>query len=356
MAVIKQWMIYGAYGYTGRLIVEEAVRRGHQPILAGRDENKLLDMAAEFGLTCRLFDLSHRQKIRQAIEDLGLVLNCAGPFARTAAPIRQACLDCSVHYLDITGEIEVLEASYSCYEQARESGTVIISGVGFDVVPTDVLALLLKQAMPDATHLELAFAGSGGGISPGTAKTMLLMMPRQGKIRQDGEIVSVPLAWHSRMIDFIDKPRLCMTIPWGDIATAFYSTDIGNIRVYTAVEPGQLKWMRRLRFLSPLLSWSKLSAWLEKQIDKKVQGPNETERAQSVMYLTGMVNNADKHVTMMMQTPEGYSYTVLTALLAVEELLAHKVMPGAYTPAQALPLDAITGMEGVVVKTIENRE
>lgn len=350
-AVISRWMIYGAYGYTAQLIVEEAVRRGHQPIIAGRDEQKLLPLAERFNLEYRVFDLQHKQKVRQAIRDVGLVLHCAGPFIETADTVRAACLDESVHYLDITGEIDVLEASYHCHEQARAQGCVIVSGVGFDVVPTDVLAFLLKQALPAAHTLELAFAGDGG-VSPGTAKTLLRMLPEKGKIRENGIITTVPLGWQGKTLQFMDAERYCVTIPWGDVSTAFHSTGIANIRVYTAMEQKQQRWLRRMNGLLFLLRWPWLRGWLDKQVEKNVQGPEALVRQKASMQITGIVSDGQQTVHMQMQTPEGYTYTILSALMAVESLLAHLVMPGAYTPSQALDIDAITAMDGVSIKTI----
>jgi short subunit dehydrogenase-like uncharacterized protein len=161
LATIGKWMIYGAYGYTGKLVVEEAVKRGHLPVIAGQNEEKVLDLAEQYNLPFRVFPLDHPRKIKSHLADVGVVLNCAGPFSQTAKPLREACIDCGVHYLDITGEIEVLEESYQSHPAAREAGVVVISGVGFDVVPTDMLASLLKEQLPTATHLELAFAGGG---------------------------------------------------------------------------------------------------------------------------------------------------------------------------------------------------
>jgi len=245
---IKRWMIYGAYGYTGSLIVEEAVKRGHVPVLAGRNKKALLSLSDRYSLDCQIFDVTDRIEVKKEIESCGVVLNCAGPFSQTADILRLACVECGVHYLDITGEIAVLDASYSLHEQARKSGSVVISGVGFDVVPTDFLAHKLKEKLPEATHLELAFAGDGG-VSPGTAKTMLEMLPEKGKIRLNGEMKTVAIAYKSQWINFSDKSRFCVSIPWGDIATAFYSTNIPNIVVFTAIEPSQLKWMKMLNIV-----------------------------------------------------------------------------------------------------------
>lgn len=350
---IKKWMIYGAYGYTGKLIAEEAVRRGHLPIIAGRDESKLLDLAEQLNLTHKAFALDHPRKIKSQFEDVGLVLNCAGPFSQTATALRDACVASGVHYLDITGEIPVLEASYQTHEKAKEAGCVVISGVGFDVVPTDTLAYLLKQQLPTATHLELAFAG-GGGVSPGTAKTMVEMMSERGQVRQAGEITQVPLAYDNKLIQFSDMARDCMTIPWGDIATAYYTTGIPNIMVYTAVEKNQIKMMKRVNCIVSVFSFRWVQNLLHRLITKNIAGPTQEQRNAGFMRIWGKVSDGKKEVTMTMDTPEGYNYTVLSALLAVESLIAHKVMPGAYTPSQALDIEAIIGMEGVTLATINH--
>jgi short subunit dehydrogenase-like uncharacterized protein len=98
------------------------------------------------------------------------------------------------------------------------SSDVICPGVGFDVVPTDCVAAALKAALPDATHLALGF-DSRSGFSPGTAKTSVEGLAQGGKVRQDGRIISVPLAYKTRRIDFGDGEKLAMTIPWGDVST-----------------------------------------------------------------------------------------------------------------------------------------
>lgn len=346
--IIKTWMIYGAYGYTGQLIVAEAVKRGHRPVIAGRDEARLLDMADQYGLSYRVFPVDDHRKIKTYLDDVGLVLNCAGPFSQTATTLRTACLQKPCHYLDITGELDVLEASYQSHQEARKAGCVIISGVGFDVVPTDFLACALKQKLPTASHLELAFAGDGG-VSPGTAKTMLEMLAKKGKVREAGELRQVPLAYQSKIIAFSDKDRFCTTIPWGDVCTAFYSTDIPNIRVFTAIEEVQVKWMRRI---NPLVKWFD-NAWLQAQLKKLithyVKGPSQEQRESGFMRIWGKASDGEQEVTLCLDTPEGYQFTVISSLMAVEALLAHKVLPGAYTPSQAFPMEALFGMEGIKV-------
>ncbi|HEX8155329.1 MAG TPA: saccharopine dehydrogenase NADP-binding domain-containing protein, partial [Thermoanaerobaculia bacterium] len=180
---MPQWMIYGANGYTGELIAREAVRRGERPILAGRSGDKIVPLAKELGLDARIFDLD-----RIDLHDVDLVLHCAGPFTRTAKPMVRACLEARAHYLDITGELNVFEAVLARDADAKARGITLLPGVGFDVVPTDCLAAKLKERMPDATELWLAFYSRGGSISRGTMKTMIEHSGKGGAIRKDGAI------------------------------------------------------------------------------------------------------------------------------------------------------------------------
>jgi short subunit dehydrogenase-like uncharacterized protein len=353
MKVINQWMIYGANGYTGHLIVEEAVSRGHQPLVAGRSESSVLSVAEEFDLEYKVFDLDHPQKVKQHIEGVGLILNCAGPFSKTASALREACLDLGIHYLDITGEIPVLEASYATHDRAREKGVVIVSGVGFDVVPTDLLSNLLHKAYPAGNSVRLAFAGEGG-LSPGTAKTMVQMMHERGKVRKNGEMITVPLAYKVSDFKFSDATRTCMTIPWGDIATVFYSTGIPNIEVYTAIEADQVKWVRGFNRCLWLLKYSWVQNFLNKVISKYVHGPDKEERETGFMRLVGHITDGVQETVLTMNTPEGYDFTKMSALLYVEHILSHKILPGAYTPCQAIEPEVLVEMD--IFDLVEDHE
>jgi short subunit dehydrogenase-like uncharacterized protein len=162
-------LIYGANGYTGRLIVAEAVRRGLKPVLAGRDRDALDALAAPSALTRRVFELNDIGEIERNLDGMRIVLNCAGPFSRTCAPLLEACLRTRCHYLDITGEIDVFAHCHQTHRRAQHEGVVVFPGTGFDVVPTDCVAAMLKRRLPDASHLLLAFEAAGGP-SPGTAK------------------------------------------------------------------------------------------------------------------------------------------------------------------------------------------
>ena len=231
---MADFLLYGAYGYTGKLIAELAVARGYRPILAGRQPEPLSQLAKQLNLPQECFDLSDTARLEQVIQKTKLVLHCAGPFSETAAPMLAACLQHKVHYLDITGEIEVFEYIASHDQVAKTAGIMLTPGVGFDVVPSDCLAAYLKKQLPDANSLVLAFKGANQ-VSRGTALTMAKNIGKGGAIRKDGRIQKVRQAYEQRKIAFNKEPQWTVTIPWGDVSTAYYSTGIPNIKVFTAV-------------------------------------------------------------------------------------------------------------------------
>jgi len=332
----KKWMIYGANGYTGRLIAEEAKRQDLEPILAGRNSGAVEALASALDFPCRVFDLSDSAAARAALADVAVVANCAGPFSATSERMIDACLAARTHYADITGEIAVFVDAQLRHDAALAAGIVICPGVGFDVIPTDCVAACLKEALPDATHLALGFAG-GGAISPGTAKTSIEGLKLGGRVRAAGHIVQVPLAYRARMIDFGAGDRMAVTFPWGDVATAYFSTGIPNIEVYIASSPAALLRLRRLNRIRKLLAVAPVQA-LAKRIAGRINtGPSPERFASGVTYVWGEARNGNGAIrTARLTTSNGYRLTVDGVLLAVRTLLTSAPGGGYCTPSQLM--------------------
>jgi len=342
-----RWMIYGAYGYTGDLIAREAKRLAMPPpLLAGRNPEPLKALADELGFAAKSFSLDDASAVAREIEGLDLVLHCAGPFSATAKPMMTACLEQGVHYLDITGEIEVFELAQSLDAKARERGVVLCPGVGFDVIPTDCVAACLKEALPDATRLMLAFT-SGSRMSPGTAKTSVEGMGKGGKIRRNGKIVTVPIGTPFRKIDFGEGAQETVRIPWGDVSTAYHTTGIPDIEVYMGISPamkGQLKMMRWLRWLLAIGPVARLA---KRRIDQSLRGPQESERIVYGSLVYGEVGNAaGKTVRAHLKTANGYTVTTDGSLAVVRHLLENEATPGAHTPSGLMGARFIESLSG----------
>jgi short subunit dehydrogenase-like uncharacterized protein len=347
MADSKNWIIYGSYGYTGCLIAEKARSYHTNIILSGRNEEKLKEQSNELGLPYKAADLSDSKQMDELLSNAELVIHCAGPFIHTWKPMLDACLRNNCHYLDITGEIPVFEAIKARDEKIKEAGIMAMPGAGFDVVPTDCLALYLKKQMPDVVKLELAFMGLGGGVSHGTAQTMAENLGSGGAIRKDGKIKPVPAAYKTRTIDFGSKTRTAASIPWGDVSTAHFTTGIDNIVVYTAMKKSAIRWLKLSNWIAPVLKLSTVKQFVKKLISKKVTGPDQTARKEGKSYIWGEVENeSGEKISARLITPEGYRLTALTSLYIAQKVSVGKYKTGYQTPASAYGQDLILEIEG----------
>jgi short subunit dehydrogenase-like uncharacterized protein len=349
--MLSNFLLYGANGYTGTLIARLAVERGLQPILAGRNPEKVEPLSQELGLEYRAFKLEDEAAVDEALADVAVVLHCAGPFSQTSLPMVAGCLRTKRHYLDITGEVSVFEAIAARDAAAKAAGVMLLPGVGFDVVPSDCLAAHLKARMPTATKLALGFQALGG-ISRGTATTMI--EARGGLVRRGGVLTPVPAAWKTRMITFGQGAVEAVTIPWGDVSTAFYSTGIPDIEVYAAFPASTRRAMVASRYFGWLLGLPLVQQFQKSLIQNQPPGPSETERAQGRSLLWGEVeDNSGKQLVSRLQGPEGYTLTAMTSVAIVEKVLAGQVSLGFQTPSLAYGADLILEIEGVVREDLD---
>jgi short subunit dehydrogenase-like uncharacterized protein len=346
---MNNFLIYGSYGYTGQLIVERALQEGLHPILAGRDEKKLRAQAGQYNLEYRAFSLNETAKLDAALSEVDAVLHCAGPFVHTYCQMAEACLRTKRHYVDISGEIPGFEALAAMDAQAKESGIMLLPGAGFDVVPSDCLAAHLKERLPSATHFRLFLRGVGAGVSRGTAKSAIENMHRQGMIRRDGQLVQVPPAWNVREHDFGRGYVKVVSVGWGDVSTAYYSTGIPNIEAYFAFPELTITLMRSMRALGPLL-YNRLAKNILKSLVNVFTpaGPSEERRKRGLAIFIGEVTDQNGgRLTSKLIAPEGYTCTALTAVEVMKRILNGEYKPGFQTPSLVYGKDFIMQFERV---------
>ncbi len=338
-------MIYGATGYTGKLVTRRAKALGLQPLLAARNAARLRAVADESGLECRVVDLANAEALQEALAEVDAVLHVAGPFSQTSPPMLAACLAARKHYLDITGEIDVLEACAGGGAAASEAGITVMPGCGFDVVPSDCLAAHVKRRLPDAVALRLAIAGLGN-MSRGTAKTGIESIGLGVRVRRHGRIVALASP-PRRQVDFGQGPRPCIAVGWGDVATAYHSTGIPEITVYFEASRPVEQLIGVSQPLRWLLSWAPVQRLLQWQVDWLLpEGPSEVDReAGRVVLLAEAVNAAGVTVRSRLETPEGYALTAATAVEIARRVVAGETRPGFQTPSMAFGPDFILGFE-----------
>ncbi len=339
-------IIYGAYGYTGRLIVERAVELGWTPTLAGRNLSLVKTLAEKYNLPFVSFEFDDKRSWDNALKDKDLLLNCAGPFSITIRDILPACIRNNTHYCDITGEIEVFEYIQGNDQKAKDAGIVMLPGVGFDVVPTDCLSLFLKEQLPTATHLELAFE-SNSGLSRGTAFSVLNRFHKGSAIRENRVIKEMAAASSNKLLPFNGKMKNAVGIAWGDVFTSFYTTGIPNIQVYTAMPEKTMNIMRKAGKWSWLIKTKLVQKMGRRIINKRIKGPGAEKRDSLMAHLYGKVWDDNGNVVeASLNTLESYKLTSITALICAEKILKGEASAGYNTPAGAFGSELIMEVEG----------
>ena len=338
----NSFLLYGANGYTGELIARYASEYNLNAILAGRRKEVIEPLANKLNLPYKIIDVNDTTNLLAALKEVKVVVNAAGPFQFTAKQIIEGCLQTGTHYLDINGDISVFEMIKKYDAAAKKAGIMLLPGSGFDVVPTDCIALHLKKLLPDAVSLQLAFATLDGGLSHGTATTMVSKLGQGGATRKNGKIIPEALGKKGMWVDFPTgsgggmKKLFVMSIPWGDISTAYSSTGIPDIESYTGMSR-KVFYLLKFQFLfNWLLRTNLVRNYLKKKINKRPAGPSDEQRKKAISLVWGKATNAaGKSVIVRLSGPEGYSLTTFATLLIVQKIFSGNFLTGYQTPSSA---------------------
>jgi short subunit dehydrogenase-like uncharacterized protein len=344
----NSFLLYGSNGYTGELIARYAHQYNLQPILAGRRKEIIEPLANKLNLPYRIFDLNDTASLQAALKEVKAVIHAAGPFQFTAKQMIEACLQTRTHYLDINGDIAIFEMIKRYDEAAKKAGIMLLPGAGFDVVPTDCIALQLKKLLPDSVSLKLAFATIGGGLSHGTATTMATKLGEGGAVRKDGKIIRAALGEKGMLVDFGIKKLFVMSIPWGDISTAHFTTGIPDIETYTGISKNTYTILKGQSLFNWLLRTNWVRNYIKKKINQRPAGPSDEQRNKATSLVWGQVTNAEgKTATARLSGPEGYTLTTYSSLIIVQKILNGNFKPGYQTPGSAYGENLVMEIPGV---------
>lgn len=346
--ITNDFLLYGAYGYTGQLIAKRAAAYGLKPLLAGRDAARLSALAAETGFDYMTFPLGDNKALDKALLSTRIVVHAAGPFIHTARPMVEACIRNGVHYTDINGDISCFELIHGYNEKARASNIMLLPGVGFDVLPTDCLALYLKKKQPDAQSLSIAFANSGSRVSHGTAITVAGKLGEGGAKRKDGVIIKTALGQKGMNVNFGAKELFVMSIPWGDLFTAYHTTGIPNIDTFTAVPKKVYNLMKFQGCFNWLLRSEGIRNIIRRKINQAPAGPDERMLEKGKSLVWAQVKNAGGKIEeVRLEGPESYLLTAIGTLIVASKIVNGAFKPGYQTPAGCFGEDLVLEIPGV---------
>jgi short subunit dehydrogenase-like uncharacterized protein len=346
-------LIYGATGFTGRLVVEAALARGLRPVLGARDASRLQELADSRGLECRAAPLTDPAALARLLENIEVVLLAAGPFSQTAMPMVQACLSRGIHYLDLTGECAVIETLARLGPEATRCDCMVMPGCGFDVVASDCLVSYVSRRLPGASHLAI---GLSGLVTPtrGSLRTIAEHAGMGVRTRRNGSYASVPPATLRRRFDYGRGDGWSSAVTWGDVATAFHTTGIPNIEVYFEETPAFRAMLLAGRTWGPMLQLPGIQAWLKAHAELFPAGPTAAERAVHTCVVVAEAETADgQSVTSRLRTPEAYSFSAQTAAAIAERVIAGDVERGFQTPARVYGADFVLQFDRVAREDID---
>jgi len=345
--VMGDLLIYGASGFTGKMLVEEARRRELRPILAGRTADKLAALAGAGNLQQRVFALEDPRAIERALDGVSVVLNAAGPFAATAGPLAAACIRRGVHYLDITGEATVIDALAKRDADAKAAGVMVMPSVGFDVVPSDCLAVHVSRRAARVTSLHIGISGLEL-LSRGSAKTIIAMLDKPVLARRNGRLEKFPPASLERSFDFGSGPRKSIAVTWGDVASAYFSTGVGDVTAYfeaTAAVRVHNGMARMFGWAIPYTPWQ---PFLEAMTAFLPEGPSPGARhARKAVIVVEAETDGRVVARSRLSTPEAYSFTAESGVAVARRVMGGDLQPGFQTAGRVFGPDFVLGLSGV---------
>jgi short subunit dehydrogenase-like uncharacterized protein len=329
--MLTRLLVYGATGYTGRLIVDQALAFGMRPVLAGRSADALGALARAGDLEFRTALLDDRAATARLLDGMDVLLNVAGPFRSTALPLARACVDQGTHYLDLSGEVAAAESIAALDGAARARGVMLMPAIGFDAVPSDCMAVWAVNALPTASELHIGIRGLDA-ISRGSAASLFEGSDGFILVRRAGKLTRARPGELTRDFDFGGGLTRATALPWVDLVTAHHSTRIPNITVYyeatRLVEIGLVL----AEIGRPFLSLPGAKAWWNAGTRLLRPGPDAAYRArQRAQVVVEARDSAGRSAAVRLDTPEVYAFSATSAVAIADRVLHGSFSPGFQT-------------------------
>jgi short subunit dehydrogenase-like uncharacterized protein len=341
----RRVLIYGSTGYTGRLLVEQAIEQGLGIVLAGRSTTKVKEQASSLGLPWRSASLEHDARLADIVSEVSLVINAAGPFAVTTAPMLNACLRAGTHYLDLSGELSTFEIAYQADKKALRKKIMVMPGAGFGIVATECLASYVCARLPLANYLRLGLSQSNR-LSRGSVRTVFTFPRDTVTIRRNGKLVAIPFGHLEHRFDFGYGLRSSIAVTWPDVFTSYYSLGIPNTEVYIKFEP-IAQGFYQLGRLVPGLGLLGGSVLGEIASALVPDGPSRLQRRlmRSVVVAEAEDNWRRKSLARL-ETIDGYSFSAAIAIRIAKRILAGEMRCGFQTPVAVFGNDLVFDVAG----------
>lgn len=320
-------LIYGAAGYTGRLICQQAIDRGLKFEIAGREQDGIAQLAKQLNVSYHTFSVDDQQGWARGLSGKLALLNVAGPFSATADLAMEACIENRVHYIDISAEVDIYRLAQSKDGKAKASGIMIMPGAGLFVC-YDPLVVHTAKRSKNPQSLRVAFKYSGG-FTPGSVASSANIVNAGYLVRKDGELVKLPEA-KPVLFDFGAGPEECLLTPLGGTVLSYKSTGIRNIEEYFQMA------------LPAGLSESETLKTTDTHYPASMDARDEKS------FLLAEVTGEDGRIVQSkLEMPAGYSTTVYASVEIASRTLEGNFKEGFQSPASAFGEELLESIPGL---------
>ena len=351
-----RWVLYGAYGFTGRLILDQALALGLRPVVAGRSADKIGEMARTHGLEQCVASMDDADALTQMLRGARLVLNAAGPMGETAVPLMQACLSAGSRYVDIGGDVSVLRKQLELAGAFQQARIAAVLAVGFDVVPTDYAAKWVAfdegklVVGADEIRLGLSLPLS---MSRGSARAFVDEVHQGTLVLRNGTLERVRPRTHIWVFDYGNGPVVSLANTWGDLLTTPLTTGLQNVSVYFEATSSVRQAARLSELIAGPARWAWARSLLKWLVGLQAEGPDEELRiSQHATVVAHLLGHGEVIRRIRIRTGDPYEFTGACAAKAVQRLLDVPDLVGIRTPASILGDDFLDGLPGVSIEPV----
>jgi short subunit dehydrogenase-like uncharacterized protein len=342
----RKILIYGATGYTGRLIAERARNDRAALIVAGRNPDRVGALAAELQVPGRAVGIDEPRLLDELLVDVDVLINAASPFSQTTGPLIESCLRTQTHYLDITGELPTFQQAFSHHAAALARGIMIMPGVGLGIVASDCLAMHVAKRLPDAKYLRVGLLRPEA-FSRGSFRSALGMGNSRVTIRRNGRLIPVSVGQLQRSFDYGGGDRESVAVSWADVFTAYHSTGIRNIEAYFEAGFASRTVYHLGANVLDAIRLAPVRRWLDTAAEAWPEGPTPQRREADKCIIVAEAEDSWRRLSSArLETPDGYSFTAESATAIAHRVTRGDFLPGFQTPAKVYGADLVLQFQG----------
>jgi len=203
------FVIYGATGFTGKLVVEYAINQYESNneiswAIAGRNNEKLEHVQEKYNLPSNIgkivVDSNDQDSIDEMVSQTKCVLTTVGPYQLYGEKIIKTCISTGTDYVDLCGEPGFMHKIISeCSAEAKETGARVVFSCGFDSIPFDLGVLFVQEEVMSklnkyAPSVRGRVRAMNGEFSGGTAASMKATM---AALQSDPELINILVNPHA---------------------------------------------------------------------------------------------------------------------------------------------------------------